>query len=184
MRKVVLFNMMSLDGFFAGPEGELDWHNVDEEFNRFAIDQLDTAGALVFGRRTYEVMASYWPIPAAVEDDPEVARRMNDIKKIVFTRTLGAASWNNTRIVREDLAGELQRLKAEAGKDLFIFGSADLASTLIRLSLIDEFRVLVNPMLLGQGQPLFRGLDRRLALHFLDARSFKNGNVLLRYSTE
>jgi dihydrofolate reductase len=182
LRKVILFNMMSVDGYFEGPNGELDWHNVDEEFNRFAVEQLDSAGMLLFGRRTYEMMASYWPGPSGLEDDPETAQRMNSIEKLVFSSTLKDASWSNTRLVREDVAGEVLRLKQQPGKDIFVFGSADLASTMIRLELIDEFRLLVNPILLGRGNPLFKGIDTPRTMDFIDARSFKNGNVLLRYS--
>ncbi|MDD5371733.1 MAG: dihydrofolate reductase family protein, partial [Anaerolineaceae bacterium] len=130
MRKIILFNMITLDGFFAGPDGNIDWHKVDEEFNDFAVQQLHTAGGLIFGRVTYQLMAGYWPTPAAVHDDPIVADLMNTIPKTVFSRTLNQADWDNTRLVKTDAAGEVSRLKGEPGKDVFIFGSGNLASSL------------------------------------------------------
>ena len=114
MRKVVLFNMVTLDGFFAGPEGEIDWHHVDQEFNEFAIEQLNTAGSLIFGRLTYQLMSSYWPTPAAKNDDPIVAEMMNQIPKYVFSRTLVTADWENTRLVKEDPSAEIPKWHADA----------------------------------------------------------------------
>ena len=181
MRKVILFNLMTLDGFFAGPDGEIDWHNVDEEFNDFAIDQLSTADGLIFGRRTYELMASYWPTESAISDDPIVAEKMNSIPKIVFSRTLDQVDWNNTRLVKENAAEEVSKLKHQPGKDLFIFGSADLASTLTDLGLIDEYRIILNPVVLGSGRPLFQGVKDPLHLKLMKTRIFRNGNVLLYY---
>ncbi len=181
MRKVILFNMMTLDGFFEGPNHELDWHNVDAEFNVFAIDQLKAADLLLFGRVTYELMAGYWTTEGAINDDAEVAGLMNDIAKIVFSKTLREASWNNTRLVKEHAAEELARLKGQPGKDILIFGSAGLAATLAAPGLIEEYRVIINPLLLGGGTPLFQGLRGRLKLKLLRSRTFASGNVLLCY---
>ncbi len=182
MRRLYLFNMVSLDGFFEGPnKWEIDWHNVDAEFNDFSIRQLDATGAIIFGRVTYQGMASYWPTPAAVQDDPQVANRMNAISKIVVSKTLDKADWNNTRLIKTNLVEEITNLKALPGKELALFGSANLASTFIKEHLIDEFRIFVNPLVLGKGGPLFIGLDGRLKLKLLEAQPFKNGNVLLRY---
>ena len=182
MSKLILFNLMTLDGFFAGPDGEIDWHNVDEEFNDFAIEQLSTAGGLIFGRITYQMMASYWPTPEAMASDPAVAGRMNDIPKIVFSKTLDSVDWNNTRLVKADAVEEVRGLKEQPGKDLFIFGSADLAATFTRAGLIDEYRVIINPVVLGKGQPYFKDADHRLTLQLLNARMFRNGNALLYYA--
>ena len=181
MRKVILFNMMTLDGFFEGPGREIDWHNVDAEFNTFAIDQLDAADLLLFGRVTYEMMASYWPTSQATTDDQVVAGKMNAIAKIVFSKTLKNASWNNTRLVKDHAAEEILKLKAQPGKDILIFGSAGLAATLTAPGLIDEYRVMLNPLLLGSGTPLFQGLQPKLKLKLLRARTFASGNVLLVY---
>jgi dihydrofolate reductase len=182
MKKVILFNMLTLDGFYEGPGGDIDWHNTDEEFNQFAIQQTGTAGGLLFGRRTYELMAGYWPTPQAVGDDPEVAALMNSLPKVVFSRTLQEAGWNNTRIARGGLRAEIEKLKAEPGNDLFLFGSGELARALISQHLIDEYRLMINPVLLGRGSPMFSGLDRRRDLKLLSARPFRSGNVLLSYA--
>jgi dihydrofolate reductase len=181
MRKIILFNMVSVDGFFEASNADLSWHNVDGEFNDFAMEQLNAAGGLIFGRITYQLMSAYWPTVGALEDDPVVARRMNDISKIVFSKTLERVDWENTRLVRGDLAGEIQRLKQQPGQDLLIFGSAGLAAGLTRLALIDEYRLMVNPVLLGGGRPLFQELPGSLGLDLLDARPFRSGNVLLSY---
>ncbi len=127
MRKAILFMMVTLDGFFEGPKGELDWHNVDEEFNEFAKDQLNSVDFLLFGRRTYELMANYWPTPSATRDDPIIAEKMNAMPKIVFSRTLEKVGWNNSRLIKENIAEEISSLKRRPGKDLIVFGSSDLA---------------------------------------------------------
>ncbi len=181
MRKVILFDMVTLDGYFSGPNGEIDWHHVDDEFNEFAIEQLNSAGGLIFGRVTYQGMASYWPTPNAIENDREVAFRMNAIPKFVFSRTLDTAEWSNTRLAKGNAADEILRLKQQPGQDLFIFGSAELAAALTKAGLIDEYRLMVNPVALGQGKPLFKDLKRPLDLKLLKTRAFRNGNVLLYY---
>jgi dihydrofolate reductase len=151
MRKVFLFMMVTLDGFFEGPDHEIDWHNVDEEFNEFAIDQLNEVDALLFGRVTYQGMASYWPTPSAKENDPIIADKMNTIPKFVFSKTLDKVEWSNSRLVTENIAGEISQLKQEQGRDLALFGSANLAVSLLQMGLIDELRIIVNPVVLGKG---------------------------------
>jgi dihydrofolate reductase len=184
MRKIILFNLVTLDGFFAGPNGEIDWHAVDEEFNTFAIEQLNTTGGLIFGRVTYQMMASYWPTPPALQDDPIVADKMNTLPKIVVSRTLETAEWNKTRLVKTKLAEELLKLKQQPGGDLFVFGSANLAATLIQHDLIDEYRLIVNPVILGSGIPLFKGIRQPLHLKWVQTKPFRNGNVLLVYQPD
>jgi len=181
MRKVILYMMVTLDGFFEGPNGEIDWHNVDQEFNELAIEQLDSVDILLFGRKTYELMASYWPTPAAATDDPIVADKMNRLPKIVFSKTLSSVEWQNTRLVKENVAEEVAKLKQQPGKDLIIFGSSDLAVTFIRHGLLDEYRIMVNPVILGDGKSLFQGIDAKLNLKLLKTRTFRSGNVLLYY---
>src|SRR6266536_4889882 len=151
MRKVFLFNMVTLDGFFEGPHQDISWHNVDEEFNEFAIAQLKEVSTLLFGRVTYEVMANYWPTKIAKENDPAVAELMNSLPKIVFSKTLDKAEWDNTRLVKENIPEEVSKLKQESGKDIAIFGSSNLAVTLAERGLIDEYRIIVNPIFLGDG---------------------------------
>jgi dihydrofolate reductase len=179
MRKVILFNMVTLDGFFEGPGGDITWHHVDDEFNEFAVEQLRAAGGLIFGRVTYQLMASYWP---DTDDDPDVARLMNSLPKYVFSRTLETASWKNTTLLKGEAAQEILRLKQEPGRDLLIFGSANFAAGLINRGLIDEFRLIINPIVINEGTPNFKGLANRLRLNLLRTHTFQNGNVLLVYA--
>ena len=184
MRKLFSFNMVTLDGFFEGPQHEIDWHNVDGEFNEFAIEQLGTIEVILFGRVTYQMMASYWPTPSAIADDPIVAGQMNRVPKIVVSRTLDKAEWNNTRLIKDHLAEEIKALKQQPGKDLALFGSANLMATLMQLDLIDEHRLMVNPIILGSGVPLFKKASDRLGLKLVKTRGFGNGNVLLCYQPD
>lgn len=181
MRKLISFMVVTLDGYSEGPEGEFDWPNVDDEFNEFAISQLNDIDTLVFGRVTYEGMASYWPTPAALEGDPAVADRMNTIPKVVLSSTLDTADWQNTRLVTEDAAEAITELKQRSGKDLAIFGSATLTASLIEQGLVDELRVMVHPILLGGGKSLFAGLHRRVPVELERTIVFSSGNVLLHY---
>ncbi|MEP7200489.1 MAG: dihydrofolate reductase family protein [Chloroflexota bacterium] len=184
MRKVFLFNMVTLDGFFEGPNHEIDWHNTDEEFNEFAIQQLNELGTLLFGRVTYQLMESYWPTESARRDDPIVAEAMNTLPKVVFSRTLDSVEWNNSRLVKDNAAEAISKLKQQSGKDIAIFGSADLAASLIPTGVIDEYRLIVNPVVLGDGIPLFKRMKDRLTLKLVKTGTFRSGNVLLYYQPD
>ena len=181
MGKLYAFDMITLDGYFEGPGGDISWHRVDDEFNTFAQEQLQGIGVLLFGRRTYDLMASYWPTPAALSDDAEIAGRMNRMLKAVASRTLtqAAVTWENTRLLGSDLAAEVAKLKAEAAGDVAVFGSGELLNALIPLGLVDEYRLMVAPLAIGAGTPLLRTpVDLKLAA----TRTFGNGNVLLTYT--
>jgi dihydrofolate reductase len=180
-RKVTLFNHSSLDGYFAGPNGELDWPQVDDEMHQYAIGSAQSGGGLLFGRVTYELMSGYWPTPAALEADPLVAERMNALPKYVFSRTLDQVDWSNTTLVKDDAAQAIARLKQEPGPGLTILGSANLAASLHDSRLIDEYFVLLNPVVLGRGRPLFEGVSERLHLRLCNTRTFPGGAVLLVY---
>ncbi len=143
MRKLFWQMMVSLDGFMAGPNHELDWHVTDEDFARYVADMEQAIDEMIFGRVTYQLMAAYWPTAT----DPE-ARMMNTLPKVVCSRTLTRVDWNNTRLVKDNVADEVRRLKQRPGKDIAIFGSAELASSLLRWGLIDEVRLFVA---LGSG---------------------------------
>jgi dihydrofolate reductase len=187
MRSLFSFNMVTLDGFFEGPNREIDWHNVDTEdgeFNQFAIEQMDAVDTLLFGRVTYQLMASYWPTPTALEGDPIVAGLMNRLPKVVVSRTLDKAEWNNTRLIKDHIAEEVLSLKQQPGKDIALFGSATLMSTLIQMDLIDEHRIMVNPVILGDGNPLFKKTKDRQSLKLIRTRTFRSGNVLLCYQPD
>src|SRR5712692_10486139 len=154
MRRVLFFMMVSANGFYERARWGIDRHITDEEFNDFAIAQLDSADTLLFGRVTYEGMAGYWPTSEAIAADPEVAQRMNALRKIVFSRTFDRADWNNTRVVHGDLTETIADLKREPGKNVIVFGSSDLAVALADRDLIDEYRLMVTPIALGHGKPV------------------------------
>jgi len=181
MRKTYVFMMVSVDGFFEGPDHDLYWHNTDEEFDRFTIDQLNETGTILFGRRTYEMMASFWPSETAKANDPIVAEKMNTTPKIVFSKTLEKAEWQNTRLVRDGVKETVEDLKRQPGKDVAVFGSSDLAVSLLQLGLLDELRIMVNPVVLGGGKHLFEGIGGRVNLTLFAIRTFDSGNALLYY---
>jgi dihydrofolate reductase len=176
--------MITLDGFFEGLEREIDWHNVDSEFNEFAEHQLNETDIILFGRMTYELMAHHWPTEIAVKNDPIIADKMNSIPKIVFSKTLEKADWNNTRIIKENITEEVSKLKRQPGKELALFGSSDLAATFIQLGLIDEYRIMINPVILGSGKSVFQGIRDRHNLKLIRTITFRSGNVLLYYQPD
>jgi len=177
-----MWNMVTLDGFFEGPKSwEIDWHEYvwGEELEQIATEQLKSTDMLLFGRVTYQGMAAYWSSAKG-----EIADFINNIPKIVFSRTLEKAEWNDTRLVKENAVEEVTKLKQQSGKDLFIFGSANLSSTLMQHGLIDEYRLSINPMILGGGNPLFKASPHRMKMKLLEARPLKSGCVILRYQPE
>jgi dihydrofolate reductase len=181
VRKIFASLTASVDGYYEGPNQEFDWPIVDEEFDKFSTEQLDEVDTLLFGRVTYEGMAAYWTTPQARQDDPRTAATMNDISKIVVSRTLERVDWANSRLIRERVAEELTAVKQRPGKDIAVFGSSDLTVSLIGLGLLDELRIMVSPTILGAGRSMYNTADRRIKLELLAARTFHSGNVLLRY---
>jgi len=181
MSRLFAFNMVTLDGYFEGVNQDISWHNVDQEFNEFAIGQLNEIGTLIFGRITYEMMASYWPTPAALADDPVVAGLMNDMPKLVISNRLDRVTWNKSKILKDNLKEQISSLKQRSGKDLAVFGSANLLTTLIGLGLVDEHRIIVNPVVLGGGTRLFQQAQGKLKLNLVRSKVFGSGNVLLCY---
>jgi dihydrofolate reductase len=179
MRRILAQEMVTVDGYFAGPNGELDWFVWDDVLRDLSIGMLNNVDTILFGRVTYEMMAAYWPTTA--NDDPAITKAMNSLPKIVFSRSLQRADWNNTRLVPEVVPAEITRMKQQPGKDMIIYGSGSLVSSLARYGLIDEYRLIVNPVVIGAGKPLFTGLTGKLNLKLLDAGTLGSGNVLLRY---
>jgi dihydrofolate reductase len=177
MRRLIVSNVMSLDGFFEGPNGEFDWPVVEEEFFGYAREMLRSVDTILFGRRTYLFMAAYWP--TAPRD--EIAEQMNGLRKVVFSRTLERAEWENSHLVRGDAAEEVVKLKRASGKDLVILGSASLASSLLTANLIDEYRVILEPVVLGRGNPLFKSIDGRIKMKLTNTRVLGTGVVVLYY---
>jgi dihydrofolate reductase len=181
MRKLFVFNLVTLDGYFEGPNRDISWHNVDAEFNEYAVEMLNSVDMLIFGRVTYELMASYWPTPFAIKNDPIVAEGMNHADKIVFSRTLKKAEWNNTRLVRDHIVEEIKRMKQMPGKDMTLLGSGSIATQFAQQGLIDEYQFMVDPVVLGDGTPIFKGLKHPLNLKLTATRTFRSGVVLLSY---
>jgi dihydrofolate reductase len=185
MRKVILSEMISLDGFFAGPNGEIDWHIVDEEFNQYAIDLLNTVDTILFGRVTYQLFESYWPAaatnPSTSKSDLEIAHKINNITKVVFSKTLKKTEWKNTKLIKEIIAEMILKMKRQPGKNIVIYGSGSIASTFMNLGLIDDYLLFVNPVVLGSGKPLFKNIKDRHNLLLANTKTFKSGVVLLDY---
>jgi dihydrofolate reductase len=183
MRKLYTYLMSSLDGFHEGPggAGDLGWHHTDQEFVEFAVSQLNDASMLLFGRTTYQLMASFWPSEQARSEDPLTATRMNELPKIVFSTTLTTADWHNTELVSGGVAERIAELKQGSGGELAVLGSARLTASLLEQGLLDELRVMVNPVALGSGTPLLGGLTRAVQLELRQTRTFASGNVLLNY---
>jgi dihydrofolate reductase len=179
MRKVIMWNMVTIDGFFEGPNSDISWFVFDDELEGYINETQEQAGTLIFGRVTYQLMADYWP-----SEQGKIADFMNGIEKVVFSRTLESVDWNNSKLVKDDVAQEVARLKADDGGDIFLFGSAYLASTLIERDLIDEHRLGINPVILGRGTPLFKSSDRSIGMNLLESRMLKSGVVVLHYAPE
>ena len=184
MRKLIVFNHVSLDGYFVDVNGDMSWaksDHKDAEWNAFVAENASGEGPLLFGRVTYELMASYWPTPIADQHDPVVAERMNSLPKVVFSRTLDQASWNNTELVKGDIVAEVGRMKKEPGEGMAILGSGSIVSQLAPEGLIDEYQVVVNPVVLGKGRTMFDGVKEKLNLKLTKTRAFGNGNVFMCY---
>jgi dihydrofolate reductase len=182
MRKLNVFNLMSLDGFFVDKNGDMSWaHNSDPEFNTFVQDNAKGGGVLLFGRITYELMVSYWPTPMAAKNDPVVAERMNNLPKVVFSKSMDKATWKNTKLVKGDAVVEIRKMKEESGMDMVMMGSGSLVAQLAQAGLIDEYQIVVVPIVLGKGRTMFDGVKDRMKLKLTKSRAFNNGNVFLTY---
>lgn len=184
MQKVSVFNHITLDGYFVDGNGGMAWakvQNGDQEWNTFVAENSSGEATLLFGRATYELMASYWPTPAADQHNPIVAHRMNQLQKVVFSRTLQRANWNNTTLIKEDLPGAIRKMKAEAGNGMVILGSGTIVSQLANEGLIDDYQFVVNPLVLGRGRTMFEGISEKHSLKLTKSRTFNNGFVFLCY---
>jgi dihydrofolate reductase len=187
MRKVILAMQVTLDGFIEGPNGELDWAmKEDEETWKDVFELQRSADTLLLGRVMYPGFEKYWlsvpKNPSSTKNEIEYARLADKMQKIVFSRTLQKIEWKTTRIIRDHIAEEIQKMKQQPGKDLVLLGGAGLASTFMNLGLIDEYHLIVNPLVLGGGKPLFKDVKERHKLKLLNAKTFKSGKVVLHYS--
>lgn len=182
MRKVNVFNNVSLDGFFTDAKGDMSWaHKQDEEWNAFASANASGNGELLFGRVTYNMMAAFWPTPQAAKMLPKVAAGMNAMRKTVFSRTLDTVSWQNTILMKGDLVTEVRRLKQQPGPDIVIMGSGSIVSQLTQARLIDEYQLVLNPIVVGRGRSLFETVVDKVSLTLTKTQSFRNGNVVMWY---
>ncbi len=189
MRKIISLIHLSLDGFAAGPNDELDWISYDEELEQDAHSLHDLTDTVIWGRRTYEGMADYWlTVPGNPDSTPaELAHAhwLDNATKIVVSRTLERIEWNNatnTVLIKDNIADEINKIKQQPGKDIWFIGSIMLAQTFIQLDLIDEYRININPTVLGRGKPLFANVTRDFSLKLLESKTFKSGVVSLRYA--
>jgi len=182
MGKVNVFNFVSLDGYFEGSNGDISWAKNSAEGDEYAAEMLNSGNnTLLFGRVTYELMASYWPTPDALKNVPLVAEGMNNAEKIVFSRTLKKVEWNNTRLVKDNIEEEIRKMKQTPGKNMTLLGSGSILTQFAQQNLIDEYKIMVHPVVLGDGTPVFKGIKHRLNLKLTTTRTFRNGNVLLCY---
>jgi dihydrofolate reductase len=182
MRKLSVFNSVTLDGYFTDNNGDMSWaHQNDPEWNDFVAENAGGGGVLLFGRITYEMMASFWPTPAALEQMPEVAKGMNNAKKVVFSRTMDKASWENTNVVKGDIVAAVRKMKEEPGEPMVILGSGTIVSQFAQAGLIDEYQIALNPIVLGSGRTMFDGVKDKVRLKRTKERAFGNGNVFLCY---
>lgn len=184
MRKLTVFNQVSIDGYFRTPTGDIGWmheQREDPEFKDFIAGNASGGGVLVFGRKTYEMMAGFWQTPVAAQQFPVVAKQMNALPKIVFSKTLRQAAWNNTTLVAGDAVAEMRNLKQQSGESMVILGSGSIVAPLARAGLIDEYQFVVFPLILGDGVTMFAGIGKSVGLRLKSSRTFKNGIAFLVY---
>jgi dihydrofolate reductase len=183
MRKIFLFMNTSLDGYYAAPDGSLDgFHHRDDRFEAFQAEQSRVVDTILLGRKTYEMMRSFWPTEQAASLNPGVAEFMNSRTKVVVTRQSGyQPGWQNVQVIGTEVMGEVRRLKDQPGGEIIIMGSNDLSRSLVQAKLIDELQILVNPVLLGNGLTLFQGLAEIVELKLVGSQAFPSGKILLTY---
>ncbi len=184
MPRLLVFNNISLDGYFADRNGDMSWAHSgyeDPEYRAFISGNAGGGGQLLMGRITYQMMAGYWPTPLALQSDPAVAKGMNDLPKVVASRTLQEVTWNNSRLIQDDLAPAVRKMKTESGDDIVILGSGTIVAQLAAEGLVDDFQLVVNPVVLGGGRTMFEGIPSKVGLRLASTRSFSNGKVVLCY---
>lgn len=181
MRKIIVFENVTLDGFMSGPNGELDWAIRDDEVTQYSKEGQASTDMFLFGRVTYEMMASFWPTPAGESTNPVFAEFLNNTPKIVFSTTLQTADWQNTEVSNELNKDEILKLKQLHGENMMIFGSGTIVEQLTNLGLIDEYQLMINPVILGKGKSLFKDIKDRINMKLVKTKTFSNGIVLLQY---
>jgi len=188
MRKLIFFMHTSLDGFVAGPNGEMNWIKVDDELFDFVGTMTDQSDTALYGRVTYQMMENYWPTagdqPNASKHDIEHSTWYNKVPKVVLSRTLNESDLKNTKVFNDHLAENINQLKQQEGKNIIIFGSPSASNSILKVGLVDEFWIFVNPILLGQGMPLFKDITQSIHLRLIESKTFNNGVIALHYAAE
>ncbi len=181
MRKLSVFNFITLNGYFKGPNGDISWHRHGGEEAEYSEEGLKADNILLFGRVTYELMASYWPTADAMKDFPIVAEGMNKAQKIVFSRTLRNPEWSDTKVMKGNIVEQIKKIKQTPGKDMTILGSGSIITQFAEQGLIDEYQIMLDPVVIGEGEPIFKNIKHTLDLKLTSTRTFKSGAVLLCY---
>lgn len=184
MRKIIAAEFLSVDGFMSDPNDEMKWviDDFNEEVGKYEDELYDNADTLFLGRITYKIFESYWPYPTK-EEDMEMSKKINNINKIVFSKTLNRVEWENSTLVKDIGQEEIMRMKEQPGRNMIIVGSASIVQQFANLNLIDEYQLLVHPVVLGNGKPLFKNINDKRNLKLVNTRNYANGVILLEYST-
>lgn len=181
MTKLSVFNFLTLNGFYKGTKQDISWHQHGDEEGEFSKEGVQSNSIILFGRTTYDMMYSFWPTRLAMESMPEVADGMNKSEKIVFSKKLKKADWNNTRVINTNAVEEIKKLKKVSRKDMVILGSGSIVTLCAEHGLIDTYQIMIDPVAIGTGTPMFKGMKHRLDLQLLSTKTFKSGIVLLNY---
>lgn len=181
MGRLTVFNFITLNGYYKGPNEDISWHRHGAEESEYAAQGANSESILLFGRITYEMMVAFWPTPTAFQNMPAVAEGMNNSEKIVFSKTMTKADWKNTRLINHNIIEEIKRMKEVSAKNLTILGSGSIVTQFAEAGLIDEYKIMVDPVGLGEGTPIFKGMKNKLDLELSESRVFESGTVLLSY---
>ena len=188
MRKLVLFMHASLDGFVAGPNGEMDWIHVDDEIFDYAGGRTDRSDTALYGRKTYEMMEAYWPtaadLPNASKHDIQHSTWYKKVPKVILSKTLDGSTIKNSKVIKENIKKEIEQLKNQPGQEIVMFGSPSAAHALMKDNLIDDYWLFINPVLIGNGIPLFKNIQEKISLKLKETHAFQSGVVCLHYGRE
>lgn len=181
MKEITAFVFITLDGYYKGPDEDISWHKHGMEESEFSAENLKTGNILLFGRKTYEMMASFWPTQTALDMYPVVAQGMNSAEKIVFSKTLQTPSWGPVKVISENLIDEMRRLKQLSSRNMTLLGSGEILKQFAAAGLIDKYQIMVDPVAIGHGESIFKGINPALSLKLTGTRAFRDGCVLMEY---